>query len=40
MHSRDPDYITLAIKAQLRRKNKLMRAGRFEEAKCFWKAYW
>ena len=30
--SRDPDYITPAIKAKLRRKNKLMHAGRVEEA--------
>ena len=28
--SRDPDYITPAIKAKLRRKNKLMRASRVE----------
>ena len=30
--SRDPPYITPAIKAKLRRKNRLMRAGRIEEA--------
>ena len=30
--SRDPDFITPVIKAKLRRKNKLMRAGRTEEA--------
>jgi len=30
--SRDPSYITAAIKAKLRRKNRLMRAGRIEEA--------
>jgi len=30
--SRDPDYITLDLKAKLRRKNKLMRTGRVEEA--------
>ena len=30
--SRDPEYITPDIKAKLRRKNKLMRAGRIEEA--------
>jgi len=30
--SRDPAYITPAIKAKLRRKNKLMRAGRIEKA--------
>ena len=30
--SRDPAYITPAIKAKLRRKNKLMRAGRTEKA--------
>ena len=30
--SRDPDYITPEIKAMLRRKNKLMRSGRVEEA--------
>ena len=30
--SRDPYYITAAIKAKLRRKNRLMRAGRIEEA--------
>lgn len=30
--SRDPAYITPRIKATLRRKNKLMRAGRIEEA--------
>jgi len=32
LSSRDPDYITPAIKAKLRRKHKLMRAGRVEEA--------
>jgi len=30
--SRDPHYITPAIKAKLRRKNRLQRAGRVEEA--------
>ena len=30
--SRDPEYITPDIKAKLRRKNRLMRAGRIEEA--------
>ena len=30
--SRDPSYITPAIKSMLRRKNKMMRAGRVEEA--------
>lgn len=30
--SRDPDYVTPEIKALLRRKNRLMRAGRVEEA--------
>ena len=30
--TRDPDYITPEIKAKLRRKNRLMRAGRVEEA--------
>jgi hypothetical protein len=30
--TRDPDYITPAIKSMLRRKNRLMRAGRVEEA--------
>ena len=30
--SRDPSYITPAIKSMLRRKNKLMRAGRVEKA--------
>ena len=30
--SRDPDYMTAAIKAKLRRKNRLMHAGRMEEA--------
>ena len=30
--SRDPEYITPDIKAKLRRKNKLIRAGRIEEA--------
>ena len=30
--SRDPAYITPAIKAKLRRKNRLMRAGRIEKA--------
>jgi len=29
--SRDPHQITAAIKAKLRRKNRLMRAGRTEE---------
>jgi len=29
---RDPDFITPAIKAKLRRKNRLMRTGRVEEA--------
>ena len=32
--SRDPEYITPDIKAKLRRKNRLMRAGRIEEADC------
>jgi Reverse transcriptase (RNA-dependent DNA polymerase)/Endonuclease/Exonuclease/phosphatase family len=32
MTSRDPDFITPEIKIKLRRKNKLMRAGRVEEA--------
>jgi hypothetical protein len=32
MTSNDPEYLTPAIKASLRRKNKLMRAGRVEEA--------
>jgi len=32
--SRDPEYITADIKAKLRRKNRLMRAGRIEEADC------
>jgi len=31
MSSRDPDFITPEIKIKLRRKNKLMRAGRAEE---------
>ena len=30
--SRDPDFVTPDIKAKLRRKNKLMRSGRIEEA--------
>ena len=30
--SRDPDFVTASIKARLRRKNRLMRAGRIEEA--------
>jgi hypothetical protein len=30
--SRDPQYVTPEIKAKLRRKNRLMRAGRIEEA--------
>jgi len=30
--SRDPDFVTASIKARLRRRNKLMRAGRLEEA--------
>ena len=30
--SRDPSYVTPVIKAKLRRKNRLMRAGRVEEA--------
>jgi len=30
--SRDPTYITPSIKAMLRRKNRLMRSGRVEEA--------
>ena len=30
--SRDPYYITPAIKAKLRRKNRMQRAGRVEEA--------
>ena len=30
--TRDPDYMTAGIKAKLRRKNRLMRAGRTEEA--------
>jgi len=30
--SRDPDYVTPELKAKLRRKHKLMRAGRVEEA--------
>ena len=30
--SRDPEYITPDIKAKLRRKNRLMRPGRIEEA--------
>ena len=32
MTSRDPEFITPEIKSKLRRKNKLMRAGRVEEA--------
>ena len=32
VRSRDPDYVTPYIKAQLRKKNRLMRAGRVEEA--------
>jgi hypothetical protein len=32
MTSRDPSYITPGLKAKLRRKNRLMRAGRTEEA--------
>jgi hypothetical protein len=32
MTSRDPSYVTPEIKAKLRRKNRLMRAGRVEEA--------
>ena len=32
MASRDPEYITLEIKFKLRRRNKLMRKGRTEEA--------
>ena len=30
--SRDPDYVTPAIKAKLRRKNRIMRVGRLDEA--------
>ena len=30
--SRDPEFITPQVKAMLRRKNRLMRAGREEEA--------
>ena len=30
--SRDPEYVTLEIKAKLRRKNRLNRAGQVEEA--------
>jgi len=30
--TRDPDYMTAGIKAKLRRKNRLMHAGRVEEA--------
>jgi len=30
--SRDLDFVTASIKARLRRRNKLMRAGRLEEA--------
>jgi hypothetical protein len=30
--SRDPDYVTPDLKSKLRRKNRLMRAGRIEEA--------
>jgi len=32
MTSRDPEYITPRIKAMLRRRNRLMRIGRVEEA--------
>jgi len=32
MMSSDPNYVTPYIKSALRRKNKLMRAGRLEEA--------
>ena len=32
--SRDASYVTPATKSMLRRKNKLMRAGRVEEAGC------
>jgi len=32
VRSRDPDYVTPYINAQLRKKNRLMRAGRVEEA--------
>jgi len=32
MTSSDPNYVTPYIKSALRRKNKLMRAGRMEEA--------
>ena len=32
MTSRDPAYVTPRMKAMLRRKNRLMRAGRVEEA--------
>ena len=32
MTTRDPDYMTAGIKAKLRRKNRLMHAGRVEEA--------
>jgi len=32
MTSRDPSYVTSEIKAKLRRKNRLMHAGRVEEA--------
>ena len=32
LSSRNPDFVTPSIKAKLRRKNRLMRAGRIEEA--------
>jgi hypothetical protein len=32
LSNRDPDFVTADIKAKLRRKNRLMRAGRVEEA--------
>ena len=32
LSSRDPEFITPEIKSKLRRKNRLMRAGRVEEA--------
>ena len=32
--SRDPSYITPELKQKLRRKNRLMKAGRIEEAEC------
>jgi len=32
LFSRDPEFVTPAIKASLRRKNRLLRAGRIEEA--------